>query len=94
MYGTAIVGTVSGTSISYGTAVVFESAESKWITSTYDANADRTVIAYMDDPNSDYGTAIVGTVSGTAISFGTAVVFNAAESTYLSSTYDSTAQKL
>ena len=94
MYGTAIVGTVSGTSISYGTAVVFESAESKWITSTYDANADRTVIAYMDDPNSDYGTAIVGTVSGTAISFGTAVVFNAAESTYLSSTYDSTAQKV
>jgi hypothetical protein len=30
-YGTAIVGTVSGTSISFGTAVVFESANSECI---------------------------------------------------------------
>ena len=93
-YGTGIVGTVSGTAISFGTAVVFESAESKWMSATYDANADRTVIAYMDDANSDYGTAVVGTVSGTAISFGTAVVFNAFEAIYIASTYDSTAQKV
>ena len=93
-HGTAIVGTVSGTAISFGTAVVFESAATGYISAVYDSNADRTVISYMDDANSDYGTSIVGTVSGTAISFGTAVVFNAGESTYVSSTYDSTAQKV
>ena len=93
-HGTAIVGTVSGTAISFGTAVVFEAAATGYISAVYDSNADRTVISYMDDDNSDYGTSIVGTVSGTAISFGTAVIFNAGESTYVSSTYDSTAQKV
>jgi hypothetical protein len=89
-YGTAIVGTVSGTSISFGTAVVFESAEANFISSTYDSTNNRVVIAYRDDGNSFYGTAIVGTVSGTSISFGTAVVFESANSSWTSATYDST----
>jgi hypothetical protein len=93
-YGSAIVGTVSGTSISFGTAVVFESAQTTDTATTYDANADRTVISYRDDGNSSYGTSIVGTVSGTAISFGTAVVFESALTTYLVSTYDANAQKV
>jgi len=91
-YGTAIVGTVSGTSISFGTAVVFESSGSSSlpISSVYDSTNNRVVIAYRDGGNSDYGTAIVGTVSGTSISFGTAVVFESATSNYISTTYDST----
>ena len=89
-YGTAIVGTVSGTSISFGTAVVFESASSDYISSTYDSTNNRIVIAYADNGNSSFGTAIVGTVSGTSISFGTAVVFESADSRYISATYDST----
>jgi len=89
-YGTAIVGTVSGTSISFGTAVVFESASSNFISTTYDTTNNRVVIAYRDSGNSGYGTAIVGTVSGTSISFGTAVVFESAQSTYISTTYDTT----
>jgi hypothetical protein len=93
-YGTAIVGTVSGTSISFGTVVVFESARSEYITAVYNANAQRVVIAYRDEGNSDYGTAIVGTVSGTSISFGTAVVFESANSLYISATYDANAQKV
>jgi hypothetical protein len=93
-YGTAIVGTVSGTSISFGTAVVFESANSNYISATYDANVQKVVIAYMDVGNSEYGTVIVGTVSGTSISFGTAVVFESASSTSISATYDSNAQKV
>jgi hypothetical protein len=93
-YGTAIVGTVSGTSISFGTAVVFESANSVYISATYDANAQKVVIAYRDGGNSSYGTAIVGTVSGTSISFGTAVVFESANSVAISATYDSNAQKV
>ena len=93
-YGTAIVGTVSGTSISFGTAVVFQSASSNHISATYDSNAQKVVIAYRDGGNSEYGTAIVGTVSGTSISFGTAVVFESVFSYNMSATYDANAQKV
>ena len=89
-YGTAIVGTVSGTSITYGTAVVFESALTSYISSIHDSTNNKVVITYSDGGNSYHGTAIVGTVSGTSISFGTAVVFESAETYYLTATYDST----
>jgi hypothetical protein len=82
-YGTAIVGTVSGTSISFGTATVFESAFSIYFSVT-SISSTQVVIAYRDDGNSYYGTAIVGTVSGTSISFGTATVFESANSNYIS----------
>jgi hypothetical protein len=76
-YGTAIVGTVSGTSISFGAEYVFNSSSTSFVSISFDPNtAGQFVIAYRDDINSYYGTAIVGTVSGTAISFGLAVVFN------------------
>jgi hypothetical protein len=93
-YGTAVVGTVSGTSISFGTAVVFESATSSWTSATYDPDQQKVVIAYQDEGNSDYGTAIVGTVSGTSISFGTAVVFNTGGSSYNSAIYNPTTNKI
>jgi hypothetical protein len=93
-FGTAIVGTVSGTSISFGTATVFESASTAYISATYDSNAQRVVIAYQDVGNSSFGTAIVGTVSGTSISFGTVVVFESATTPYISATYDSVSQKV
>ena len=93
-YGTAIVGTVSGTSISFGTAVVFESADSRDMSATFDSNSNKVVIAYMDSGNFSYGTAVVGTVSGTSISFGTAVVFESASTTYISATFDSNSNKV
>ena len=62
--------TVSGTSISFGTPVVFEAAETDGISIVYDTNAQKIVIAYRDAGDSNgYGKAIVGTVSGTSISF-------------------------
>tara|TARA_R110002126_G_scaffold35647_4_gene109382 strand:+ start:568 stop:2025 length:1458 start_codon:yes stop_codon:yes gene_type:complete len=75
LQGTAIVGTISGTSISFGTSVVFETGDTYWIVM---ASSDdyKVVIAYSDNNNTNNGTAIVGTVSGTSISFGTAAVFN------------------
>ena len=72
-YGTAIVGTVSGTSISFGTATVFESSATEKTSCSYDASAQKIVIAYVDGGNSNKGTVVVGTVSGTSISFGTPV---------------------
>jgi hypothetical protein len=81
-YGKAVVGTVSGTSISFGSAVTFESAETAYILATFDSNSNKVVISYNDWDNSQYGTAIVGTVSGTSISFGTPVI----HSSYLGQT--------
>ena len=93
-YGTAIVGTVSGTAISFGTDVVFETASVASVAATFDSANNKVVIAYKDEGNSSYGTAIIGTVSGTAISFGTAAVFEAASTTYITATFDSNANKV
>ena len=93
-YGTAIVGTVSGTSISFGAAVVFESANSDFISTAFDSSSNKTVIAYRDRPNNNYGTAIVGTVSGTSISFGTAVVSQTVYADEISIAFDSSANKV
>ena len=93
-HGTAIVGTVSGTSISYGSAAVFESAEVANVAVTFDSSNNKVVIVYRDVGNSHYGTAIVGTVSGTSISFGTAVVFSSATTTGIRCTFDSNSNKV
>jgi len=78
--GKAVVGTVSGASISFGTPVQFESGQTPYIRATFDSSNNKVVIAYTDAGNSYYGTAIVGTVSGTSISFGTPVVFESGAS--------------
>jgi len=95
-YGTAIVGTVSGTSISFGSPVVFASASTEYISGVYDENAQKVVLAYRDGGNSDYGTAIVGTVSGTSISFGSETVFVSGQSSPWGNgaVYDANAQKV
>jgi hypothetical protein len=94
-YGTAVVGTVSGTSISFGSPVVFNSANSRFNKITYDASNNKVVIAYSDYGNNYYGTAIVGTVSGTSISFGSSAVFNSTGQTEVyGAVYDSTNQKV
>ena len=93
-YGTAIVGTVSGTGISFGTKVVFESANSSYVSAVYDSSNNKVVIGYSDLGNSTYATAIVGTVSGTAISFGTPVVFESAATYWISAAYDTAAKKV
>jgi len=93
-YGEAIVGTVSGTNISFGSAVVYESAYSTANSIAFDSNSNKIVIAYRDNGNSNYGTAIVGTVSGTSISFGNPVVFHSGANPTLSITFDSSASKI
>jgi len=93
-HGYAVVGTVSGTSISWGTPVKYESAGVYYNAIVYDSNSQKVVISYYDAGNSNYGTSIVGTVSGTSISFGTAVVFNSASTFGISSAFDSVNNKV
>ena len=93
-YGRAIVGTVSGTGISFGSVANFDTGNTNWMASTFDSNENKVVISYKDGNNSGYGTAIVGTVSSTSISFGTAVVFNSASTEKQGATFDSNSNKV
>jgi len=94
-YGKAIIGTISGTSLSFGNPVTFESASTAWTSIAFDSNSNKIVIAYMDDGTSDKGTAIVGTVSGTTISFGSPVIYSGStEGNNNSISFDSNANKL
>jgi len=93
-YGTAIVGTVSGTSISFGTATSFHNGSFVKGAITFDSSNNKVVVGYYDSGNSNYGTARVGTVSGTGISFGTEVVFNSGGTDEMSATFDSNNNKV
>jgi hypothetical protein len=92
--GTAIVGTVSGTSISFGTPVIFNDASTSQTNIVFDSSNNKMVISYMNQGSTDNGTAIVGTVSGTSISFGTAVEFETSDADSQASVFDSTNNKV
>lgn len=82
-HGTAIVGEVSGTAISYGAETVFNAA----VTNTLAISAlssTHFVATYSDAGNANRGTAIVGEVSGTSISYGTESVFNTTHTNWIS----------
>lgn len=93
-YGRAIVGTVSGTSISFGTSVVFNSAYSGNISCCFSPDAGKVVFAYRDEGASNYGKAIVGTVSGTSISYGSEATFLSVSCEGTNSVYDTTSNKV
>ena len=92
--GRAIVGTISGTNISFGSVVTFTTNEVGKIAITYDSNAEKIFIAYRDKSNSSYITGVVGTVSGTSISFGTPAVPNSQGSSEVSVDFDSNSNKI
>jgi hypothetical protein len=79
--GKAIVGTVSGTSISFGTEAVFNNTTTN-TGITYDSAKEKIIIAYG-------GGAIVGTVSGTSISFGNKIQYYSGGTYNNSPVYDS-----
>ena len=93
-YGTAVVGTVSGTSISFGTPAVFNSAQSNGSMSiVFDDNAGKVVISYQDG-GTNQGESVVGTVSGTSISFGSTATFLGNDFNNLVASYDSNLNKI
>ena len=92
--GKAVVATVSGNSISFGSEVTFNTGSTQYIALTYDSENDRVVIVYRDVGNSGYGTAVVGTVSGTSISFGSEVTFLNASTVWTGVTFDTSNNKV
>jgi hypothetical protein len=88
--GNARVGTISGTSVSWGTTVIFHSTNQEVRDITFDANtAGKFVVAYRDTGNSNKATCIVGTLSGTSVSFGSEYVAGVSTyCTYIRCSYD------
>ena len=93
-HGYAIVGSLSGTTVSWGSATEFNNNTSAELAITFDSTANKVVISYRNYGNSSYGTAVVGTVSGTSISFGTPVVYYSNTARYQSSTFDTLNDKI
>ena len=94
-YGNAVVGTVSGSSISFGTPTVFISSNIGYLSATYDSNVGKTGIFFADYGNSEYGKACVATISGTSVSFGSVVTFSATTTSGgKSSTFDASQNKI
>jgi hypothetical protein len=86
--------TTTSATESLGSATVFDSSGVYFISSTYDTVNDKFVIVYSDSGNSYRGTAVVGTVSGTSISFGTPVAFSPNGSESIATTFDPVAGKV
>ena len=95
---TAKVATLTPTSINFGTAATISgSGNAAYPSATYDSASQRVVLAYADGGNSDYGTAVVGTVTGTTVTFGTPVLFLSGPifgSNGLAATYDAASQRV
>ena len=69
---------------------MFNSANTELTVVAFDpSNAGKLAITYADYGNSQYGTVIVGTVSGNSISFGTEIVYNAGAVARQSISFDS-----
>tara|TARA_R110000772_G_scaffold51845_1_gene119004 strand:- start:15 stop:1838 length:1824 start_codon:yes stop_codon:yes gene_type:complete len=87
--GKATAGTFSGTTISFGSKVTFNSGATTYTSVDFDPNtAGKFIIAYRDRGNANQGTAVVGTLSGTTISFGSEVIFETESSTYVRIAFD------
>ena len=88
-YGTAVVGTVSGTSISFdGSAAVFSATQVGFYSIAYDSTNGKVIVIFKDGTTNS-GKAIAGTVNGNNISFGSSFEFESGGITYVSVAYDS-----
>ena len=74
--GTSKLGTISGNSISFGSETEYDGATNTvaFFDSLSTINSSKFVIVYQDNANSGRTTCKIGTVSGTAISYGSAYI--------------------
>ena len=77
--GKVVVGTLSGTTITWGTPVEWDSGPVKVLSACYDPQNNKVLALYSDDDDGNKGKVCIGTVSGTSITMHTSVdVFGAA----------------
>lgn len=92
----AIVGTLTGTSMSWGTPVevLGNTGGAQGMCVAYDASAQRVLVGYNDSNNSNYLYLRVGEISGTSVTFGTPVSPASHSSYNPNLSYDTADQKL
>jgi hypothetical protein len=69
-YGMAKIGTISGTTITFGVETAFLSVDGATYISVDTISDTKFVVAYRDNADSDHGTAKIGTINDTTITFG------------------------
>jgi hypothetical protein len=78
-----VVGTISGTDISYGSNLIFKTQSgnnsAEYIQCIYDSVGQRVIIVFRDTTNSNYGTVIPIEITGTTPSLDAAQVFESAD---------------
>jgi len=72
----AVVGTVSGKSIAFGSVV--QTAYNGSVISSVKVSTDKVFLNFRDWSNSNFGTGVIISVSGTVPTFNTKVVYNSA----------------
>ena len=77
-----------------GLSTISANTNNSYISGTFDSTNSKIVIAYTNTGNSDYGTVIVGQVSGNSIIFGSPLIFNSGQSDYNSLAYDTANDKV
>tara|TARA_R110000751_G_scaffold107087_3_gene203247 strand:+ start:1390 stop:2871 length:1482 start_codon:yes stop_codon:yes gene_type:complete len=89
-YGKAVIGTISGSSLTFATPSTFNAGSTGWIDSEFDPRGNGTfVVAYRDFSQSNYGRSIVGTVSGTTVTYaGSETIFHSNTTSYVSISFD------
>jgi hypothetical protein len=87
------VGTVSGTSISYGTTVAI-TQYTRRMRAAYDPVAERAVCVFRNDNDSSDGYAVAVSVSGTTPTAGSIAEFNNDNTEAMDIVFDSNANKL
>ena len=85
-YGTAIIANISDNTITYGSEYVFNPALTDHISMTV-LSENKFVIVYQDIKDGyKQGKAVIGEISGDAITYGSEYVFNTASIDYISAT--------
>ncbi len=87
-----VVGTVSGSSISFGSVATINYAASYSAFLNYDPSQNRFLCVY-NETSPRYGRARVLTISGTSVSVGGQYTFNSDETAYMKAVYDVNAGK-
>jgi len=87
-YGTAVFGTVSGNTITFGTPVVFRTSYADYIVVTYDSVNDKFVVSYRDVNSGSRGfSTVIYRTSTNTVNVGGLVQFCTQNVRYLSQAY-------
>jgi hypothetical protein len=90
----SIAGTLSGTTITFGTKSSYGGSNSDQYASVYDPDTSRTLTFYRDGGSSYYGLYCVQSVSGTTVTNGTPATFHSDNTYQMGVTYDTNSQRV